>query len=225
MTLVADNSIPYPSEAAELWDRINLRGTSGTLYTWPLEMTNHGVCKVELSPPQISAKESKKVGAKKPRRKETGQSLGKITFSFEVTPLGWPTFVDLWRLLSEAKDGPWRVLHPEVDTFDMRLFVVESQVKLDGDKRQIVKATVTLKEIEPETQAGNGASSGVNSPGAIAYNKAAEADFAAERAAFDAETKRLEAAQKRIDEAAANGQAQKVRTIQKAEVFVGKTGL
>ena len=218
MSLVADASIPYPSDTPELWDRLNLRGTSGTIYTWPVEPTKHGVCIVKLDPPQTRAKESKKAGAKKSRRKETGQSLGKVSYSFEITAEGWPTFVDLWRLLSEGRDGPWRVLHPEADVSDMRLFVVDKPVEI-GDKRQVTKATVSLIEIEPETQAGKGASSGVNTPGAIAYNKAAEADLAAEQAAFAAQTERLLAAQARIDAAQLNGRKDVVRRIEKAEAF------
>lgn len=218
MTLVPDTSIPFPYDAPGLWDRVNIRGTSGKLYTWPTVETGHGVCLVKLSPPQVRAKESKKAGAKKPRQKEVGQSLGKITYSFEVTAAGWPTFVDLWRLFSEGRDGPWRVLHPEVDTFDMRLFVVDSQVQID-DKRGVVKATATLKEIEPETQAGNGASSGVLSPGAVAYNKAAEQQFIDQQIAFAMQTISLTAAETKRDINAANGRKDEVRVIEKAVAF------
>lgn len=218
MTLVPDTSIPFPYDAPEVWDRFVLRGQSGKLYTWPVEMVGHGKCTVKFAPPKERKKNSKKAGAAKVRVKNVGTDSAKVAFSFNVVGAGMPTFVALVRLLVDKTDGPWRILHPQADLYDLRLFDVETLPEIDNTRAELT-ATATLKEIDPETQAGNGASSGVLTPQAIAYNKAAEDQFIAQQIAFATQTISLTAAETKRDINAANGRKDEVRVIEKAVAF------
>lgn len=219
MTLVADTSIPFPFDAPDAWDRLVLRGVSGKLYTWPVEMRGHGNVKIKMAPPKPRTKTSAKAGAAKPRTKDVGKSLGKASVDFEVTDKGWPTFVDLWRLLSEERDGPYRLLHPTADTFDMRSFKVAEYPEITDTIGGITRARASLEEIDPETQAGNGASAGVNTPGAKAYAKAEQDDFIADQLAIAKARISALAAETRHDLNVKNGQKQEARSIEKAVAY------
>ena len=184
MSLVADTSIPFPSNAPEVWDSLQLRGTSNKLYVWPPRPKYDGLVVVRLKPPKPRKKTSAVAGKKKPRTKDIGDGVTVLGLEFEVTPFGWPTFVDLWRLLAEGRDGPWRSLHPTVDTFDARQFHVTGHVEITDTTGGIVRATCELSELDPDTQAGKGAASGITTPGAKAYTDAAQQNWIDEQVAL-----------------------------------------
>lgn len=219
MSLVEDTSIPFPQEAPEVWDGLRLRGASGKEYKWPVKPKLHGLVTVKLSPPEVRTKKSAKAGAKKPRDKNVGAGLGKASLEFEVSLLGWPTFVDLWRLLAEERDGPWRLLHPTADTFDMRAFKVSAHVDISDTTGGVVKARAELSEIDPDTQAGQGASAGVDPKGAKAYTDAAQDDWIAEQVALAQDKIRVNQLAAKADANRKNGQKFEERNTEKAMAY------
>jgi hypothetical protein len=177
MTIPDDNSIPFPYNAPQTWDQLRLKGLSGQDYSWPND-PRFGVVKFKVTPPKIRIKKSVRAGAKKPKVKDVGEDLTKVSLSFEATGLGWPSFVaNAWRLIDESIDGPWRLLHPLVDTFDARSFKVETYMTIDDYTGGIFRATAGLLELSPDEQANLGKNIGVMSAGAAAqaYNLEAEA--------------------------------------------------
>lgn len=224
MSLVEDNSIPFPLTAPDVWDGLRLRGASGKVYQWPVKPTLHGLVIVRLTPPEVRTKTSTKAGAKKPRDKNVGAGLGKAALEFEVSSLGWPTFVDLWRLLAEEKDGPWRLLHPTADTFDMRAFKVSRHLDITDTTGGVVKASAELSEIDPDTQAGQGASAGVDPKGAKAYTDASNDDWIAEQVALAQQKILVNQLATKADLNRKNGQRAEERSTEKAIAY-GKVTL
>jgi hypothetical protein len=224
MSLVDDTSIPFPAKAPEVWDSLRLKGASGKVYVWPTRPTLHGVVRVRLKPPPIHSKTSKKAGAKKPRVKDIGAGLGEAQLDFEVTERGWPTFVNLWRMLAEEKDGPWRLLHPTADTFDMRGFKVKVHVEITDTLGGVTKATATIAEIDPDTQAGQGASAGVDAKGAKAYTDAANQDWIDEQIALATAKIKVNQLATKADLNRKNGQKAEERSTEKAIAY-GKVTL
>ncbi len=203
MTLPDDTSIPFPFSSPTTWDQQRLKGLSGQDYIWPLD-PRFGVVSFDITPPPIRSKKSIKSGNKKPRVKDVGQDLTIAKVSYEVTQLGWPSWVaNVYRLISEVIDGPWRLSHPEIDTFDCRLFKVKAYVKLDDKSGGLVKASCELTELDPDEQANLGKSFGVKAVGAAEqqYNltAAAYAAFEAQQKQFIQERAEAEDAQRRAD--------------------------
>lgn len=224
MTLVADTSIPFPAAAPEVWDSLRLKGASGKVYVWPVQPTIHGVVRVRLKPPKVLSKTSKKAGAAKPRVKDVGAGLGSAQLEFEVTAKGWPTFVDLWRLLAEEKDGPWRLMHPTADTFDIRAFKVSDHIEITDTTGGTTKASGALTEIDPDTQAGQGASAGVDAKGAKAYTDAANQDWIDEQVALATAKIKVNQLATKADLNRKNGQKAEERSTEKAIAY-GKVTL
>lgn len=225
MSLVEDTSIPFPTVSPDLWDALRLRGVSGKVYVWPVQPTGHGLVTVKLSPPKVRSKKSAKAGGKKERVKDVGTGNGKASIEFEIAEQGWPTFVDMWRLLAEERDGPWRLLHPTADTFDMRGFKVSAHVEISSTDGGVTKARCELEEIDPDTQAGKGASSGVLSPGAKAYQDAVLAEEARLKVLQDAMRINSIIADASVsDQPRVNGAKNEARTADKA-VSYGKCRL
>jgi hypothetical protein len=224
MSLVADTSIPFPYDAPIVWNSLQLRGVSGKLYVWPVEPKLHGLVKVRVQSPEPRKKTSTVAGKKKPRTKDIGDGVTKISLEFEVTTKGWPTFVDLMRLLAENRDGPWRSLHPMIDTFDARSFHVTKHVDLTEDMGGIVKATAELSELDPDTQAGKGASSGVTTPGAKAYIEAQQNDWIEEQVALAQAKIKVNQLATKADLNRKNGQKDEERSTEKAIAY-GKVTL
>jgi hypothetical protein len=205
MTLPDDNSIPFPYRAPETWDQLRLRGLSGQDYVWPLN-PRFGVVRFKVTPPKIRIKKSVRAGAAKPKVKDVGEDLTKASLSFEVVELGWPSFVaNVWRLVDEVIDGPWRWLHPMVDTFDARSFKVATYTTVDDYVGGVFRATVELIELNPEEQAGLGKNIGVTATGAQAqaYNLEAEAyaDWKAEQESIQRDQQNALLAAKKADAA------------------------
>jgi hypothetical protein len=205
MTLPDDNSIPFPYRATETWDQLRLRGLSGQDYVWPLN-PRFGVVRFKVTPPKIRIKKSVRAGAAKPKVKDVGEDLTKASLSFEVVELGWPSFVaNVWRLVDEVIDGPWRWLHPMVDTFDARSFKVATYTTVDDYVGGVFRATVELIELNPEEQAGLGKNIGVTATGAQAqaYNLEAEAyaDWKAEQESIQRDQQNALLAAKKADAA------------------------
>lgn len=176
MTLPDDTSIPFPFDNQETWDQLRLKGLSGQDYVWPTN-PRFGIVRFKVTPPKIRIKTSVKAGQKKPKVKDVGEGLTKASISFEVVKLGWPSFVaNVWRLIDEQIDGPWRWLHPLVDTFDARSFKVGDYTTIE-DYGALVKATVQLLELDPDEQANLGKKIGTLAPGSAEqqYNLEAEA--------------------------------------------------
>ena len=176
MSLPDDTSIPFPYDAPQTWDQLRLKGLSGKEYSWPND-PRFGLVRFKVTPPKIRIKKSVRAGAKKPKVKDVGEDLAKASISLEVVGAGWPSFVaNVWRLVDEAIDGPWRLLHPLVDTFDARSFKVETYLQIDEYGGGIVKASFGLIELNADEQAGLGKNIGTVAPGAAAQQYALEAD-------------------------------------------------
>jgi hypothetical protein len=205
MTLPDDNSIPFPYRATETWDQLRLRGLSGQDYVWPLN-PRFGVVRFDITPPKIRIKKSVRAGAAKPKVKDVGEDLAKAVLSIDVVGHGWPSFVaNVWRLTAESIDGPWRLLHPLVDTFDARSFKVETYLKINSYGGGKIEASLGLIELSPEEQANLGKNIGVMSTGAAAqaYNLEAEAyaDWRAEQEAIQRDQQNALLAAKKADAA------------------------
>lgn len=177
MSIPDDTSIPFPYDAPQTWDQLRLKGLSGKEYSWPND-PRFGVVRFDITPPKIRIKKSVRAGAAKPKVKDVGEDLAKAVLSIEVVGHGWPSFVaNVWRLTNESTDGPWRLLHPIVETFDARSFKVETYLKINSYGGGKVEASLGLIELSPEEQASLGKNIGVMSAGAAAqaYNLEAEA--------------------------------------------------
>jgi hypothetical protein len=203
VTIPDDNSIPFPYDSPQTWDQLRLKGLSGQEYSWPND-PRFGVVKFNVTPPEIRIKKSVRAGAKKPKVKDVGAGLTKASLSFEVVASGWPSWVaNVWRLTDEVIDGPWRWLHPLVETFDARSFKVGSYMKIGEYAGGIVRATLELLELDPDEQAGLGKNIGTVAAGAAAqqYSLDAEAHalFMAQQAQFIQEQAEAIDAQRRAD--------------------------
>lgn len=214
MTLPDDTSIPFPYDSPIVWDQWRIKGMSGQEYQWPLN-PRFGLVKFKVTPPKIRIKKSVKAGNTKPKVKDVGEDLTKATVSFEVTGLGWPSWIaNCWRLVNEVIDGPWRWFHPQVDTFDARLFKVESYMTIEDTSGGIVHASFGLIELSPDEQANLGKNVGVTATGAK------QQGYALEQAAYDDWKAEQEAIQR--DQQAALLAAKKADAARKPGVLVAK---
>lgn len=203
MSLPDDTSIPFPYDAPQTWDQLRLKGLSGKEYSWPND-PRFGIVRFKVTPPKIRIKKSIRAGAAKPKVKDVGEDLTKASLSFEVVKLGWPSFVaNVWRLVDESIDGPWRWLHPLVDTFDARSFKVATYTTIEDYVGGIIKANVELIELNPDEQAGLGKNIGTVAPGAAAQQYALEAEayarFQQQQAQFIQDQAEAIDAQRRAD--------------------------
>ena len=203
MSLPDDTSIPFPYDAPQTWDQLRLKGLSGKEYSWPND-PRFGIVRFDVTPPKIRIKKSVRAGAKKPKVKDVGDDLAKASLDFEVVARGWPSFVaNVWRLTDEVIDGPWRLLHPLVDTFDARSFKVAAYIKISEYGGGLVKATLELLELDPDEQAGLGKNIGVVSAGAASQQYALDAEahalFQQQQALFIQERAEAIDAQRRAD--------------------------
>jgi hypothetical protein len=177
MNLPDDTSIPFPYDSPETWDQMRLKGLSGETYVWPVN-PKHGLVTFKVTPPKIRIKKSVRAGAKKPKVKDVGEDLAKVSMAFECNAIGWPSFVaNVLRFFSESIDGPWRLLNPLVETFDARSFKVAAYPIIDDYKGGIVHCTAELLELSPDEQSGLGKNIGTLSAGAKqqSYNTTADA--------------------------------------------------
>jgi hypothetical protein len=214
MTIPDDNSIPFPYDSPQTWDQLRLKGLSGQEYVWPTD-PRFGVVRFKITPPEIRIKKSVRAGAKKPKVKDVGSGLTKASVSLEVVKRGWPSFVaNVWRLIDESIDGPWRLLHPLVDTFDARSFKVATYMKIEDYYGGKIAATFELLELDPDEQAGLGKNVGTVATGSAAQQYALEAEA---HALFQAQQARL--IQERAEELDAQRRADALR---KPGVLVAK---
>lgn len=206
MTLPDDTSIPFPYDAPQTWDQLRLKGLSGQEYVWPTN-PRFGIVRFKVTPPEIRIKKSVRAGAKKPKVKDVGSGLTKATVSFEVVGRGYPSFVaNVWRLIDESIDGPWRLLHPLIDTFDARSFKVAKYITIDDYSGGLIRASAELLELDPDEQAGLGTNVGTVATGSAQqqYNLEAEA-----HAQFQQQQARL--IQERVEELDAQRRADSLR--------------
>jgi len=203
MSLPDDTSIPFPYDAPQTWDQLRLKGLSGKEYSWPND-PRFGIVRFDVTPPKIRIKKSVRAGGAKPKVKDVGEDLAKASLEFEVVTKGWPSFVaNVWRLTAESIDGPWRLLHPLIDTFDANSFKVETYLKINEYGGGLVKASLGLLELNADEQAGLGKNIGTVAAGASAQQYALDAEahalFQQQQAQFIQERAEAIDAQRRAD--------------------------